>query len=237
MAITKRGLILGATALASAAVVITGAGIHLSDGQAFFKESPKELVDEVWQLIDHEYVDGSFNSLNWDDVRTTYLTRTYTDKEEAYTAVREMLEQLDDPYTRFMDPQEFSNMQIDTSGELTGVGIQITQEEETNEIVVVSPIAQTPAYEAGLLSGDIITAIDGQSTEGMELSDAVDLIRGPVDSQVQISVMREDESLEFELVRARIEIHPVEYSVESGPEGTIGYIRLTQFSANAAAEM
>ncbi len=237
MAITKRGLVLGSTALASAAVVITGTGIHLSDGQAFFKESPKELIDEVWQLIDHEYVDDSFNAVDWNDVRTSYLNRNYTDQEEAYTAVREMLEQLDDPYTRFMDPQEFSNMQIDTSGELTGVGIQITQEEETEEIVVVAPIEDTPAYEAGLLSGDVIRSIDGESTEGLELSDAVNLIRGPVDSTVTISITRDGEPRDFELTRARIEIHPVRYSVETSPEGTVGYIRLTQFSANASDEM
>jgi carboxyl-terminal processing protease len=237
MAITKRGVILSATALASAAVVVTGTGLHLDAGQAFFQESPKELIDEVWQLIDHEYVDESFNSLNWNEVRTSYLNRTYSNQEEAYTAVREMLEQLEDPYTRFMDPQEFSNMQVETSGELTGVGIQISQEEETKEIVVVSPIEDTPAYEAGLLSGDIITSIDGQSTEGMELSDAVNLIRGPVNSSVQITVKRDDNPLEFELTRARIEIHPVRYSVETSPEGSVGYIRLNQFSANAAAEM
>ena len=237
MAITKRGLILGATAFASAAIVITGTGIHLSDGQAFFKESPKELIDEVWQLIDHDYVDDSFNALDWNDVRTSYLNRTYTDQEEAYDAVREMLEQLEDPYTRFMDPQEFSNMQVDTSGELTGVGIQISQEEETDEILVVSPIEDTPAYEAGLLSGDVIVSIDGNSTEGMELSDAVNLIRGPVNSQVTLSVVRDGEPLDFELTRARIEIHPVRYSVETSAEGTVGYIRLTQFSANASDEM
>ncbi|MEM9944731.1 MAG: carboxyl-terminal processing protease CtpC [Cyanobacteria bacterium P01_D01_bin.36] len=237
MAITKRGFILGATALASAALVITGTGIHLSDGKAFFTESPKELVDEVWQLIDHEYVDDSFNALDWNSVRSDYLNRNYTDQEEAYVAVREMLEQLDDPYTRFMDPEEFRNMQIDTSGELTGVGIQISQEEETNEIVVVSPIEDTPAFEAGLLSGDIIEFIDGQSTEGMDLSDAVGLIRGPVNSSVTLSVSRDGEPLDFELSRARIEIHPVRYSVQTSEEGSIGYIRLTQFSANAAAEM
>ncbi|PZO50409.1 MAG: peptidase S41 [Phormidesmis priestleyi] len=236
MGITKRGLILGSTAFASATVVIVGTGLHWANGQAF-TESPKELVDEVWQLIDHEYVDSSFNSLDWDEVRTKYLNQNYTDQEEAYTAVREMLEQLEDPYTRFMDPQEFSNMQIDTSGELTGVGIQISQEEDTKKIVVVSPIEQTPAYEAGLLSGDVITSIDGESTEGMELSDAVNLIRGPVDSTVKLSVLREEKPLDFELTRARIEIHPVRYSVKTGPEGTVGYIRLTQFSANAAAEM
>ncbi len=236
MGITKRGLILGSTAFASAAIVIVGTSLHWANGQAF-TESPKELIDEVWQLIDHEYVDSSFNSLNWSEVRTQYLNRNYTDQEAAYTAVREMLGQLEDPYTRFMDPQEYKNMQIDTSGELTGVGIQISQEEETNAIVVVAPIEQTPAYEAGVLSGDVITFIDGQSTEGMELSDAVNLIRGPVNSKVRLSVLRNDKPLEFELTRARIEIHPVRYSVEAGPEGTVGYIRLTQFSSNAAAEM
>ena len=237
MVTTKRALILGTTAVASAAVAFAVIGIHRNATQAFFKESPKELVDEVWQLIDHEYVDDSFNSLDWNDVRTSYLNRNYTDQEEAYEAVREMLEQLDDPYTRFMDPQEFSNMQIDTQGELTGVGIQITQDEETDEIVVVAPIEETPAAEAGLLSGDVIKSIDGNSTEGMELSDAVNLIRGPVNSSVELSVTREERPLSFTLTRARIEIHPVKFSVESGPEGTVGYIRLTQFSANAAAEM
>ena len=237
MVTTKRALILGTTAVASAAVAFAVIGIHRNATQAFFKESPKELVDEVWQLIDHEYVDDSFNSLDWNDVRTSYLDRNYTNQEEAYEAVREMLEQLEDPYTRFMDPQEFSNMQIDTQGELTGVGIQISQDEETDEIVVVAPIEETPAAEAGLLSGDVIKSIDGNSTEGMDLSDAVNLIRGPVNSSVELSVAREERPLSFTLTRARIEIHPVKFSVESGPEGTVGYIRLTQFSANAAAEM
>lgn len=237
MVITKRGLILGTTAVASAAIAVAVIGVHRNTTQAFFKESPKELVDEVWQLIDHEYVDDTFNSLDWNDVRTSYLNRNYTNQEDAYEAVREMLEQLEDPYTRFMDPQEFSNMQIDTQGELTGVGIQISQDEETDEIEVVAPIEQTPAFEAGLLTGDIITAIDGQSTEGMDLSDAVNLIRGPVNSEVELSVSRDGEPISFTLTRARIEIHPVRFSVENSSEGTIGYIRLTQFSANAAAEM
>ncbi|MEM8806260.1 MAG: carboxyl-terminal processing protease CtpC [Cyanobacteria bacterium P01_G01_bin.38] len=237
MAIRKRGLVLGATTLASVALVVTGAGIHLSQGQAFFRESPKELIDEVWQLIDHEYVDETFNAQDWQAVRTDYLNREYDSSEDAYLAIREMLEQLEDPYTRFMDPQEFRNMQIDTSGELTGVGIQITQDEDTDEIVVVSPIEQTPAFEAGVRSGDIIRAIDGQSTEGMDLNDAVNLIRGPVNSEVDLTLERDEEPIDFTLTRARIEIHPVRYTYETGAEGGIGYIRLTQFSANATAEM
>lgn len=233
----KRGLVLGATALAVAAVAVTGAGIHLSQSKAFFQDSPKELVDEVWQLIDRNYVDGTFNQVDWQAVRMEYLEQTYNDREAAYDAVREMLEQLEDPYTRFMDPEEFRNMQIDTSGELTGVGIQISQEEETDEIVVVSPIEDTPAFEAGIRAQDIILSVDGESTEGMDLNDVVSRIRGPVNSDVSLTLKRGEETLELTLKRARIEIHPVRYSYEEGPEGGIGYIRLTQFSANAAAEM
>ena len=76
-------------------------------------------------------------------------------------------EQLEDPYTRFMDPKEFRNMQVDTSGEhLTGVGIQISQMRTLNEILVVAPIEDTPAFESGIRAQDVILAIDGESTEG-----------------------------------------------------------------------
>lgn len=238
MSMTKRGLVLGATAVAVTAVAVTGVGLHSSQGQAFFQESPKELIDEVWQLIDRNYVDGSFNQVDWRAVRQEYLGRAYSSREEAYDAIREMLEQLNDPYTRFMDPEEFRNMQIDTSGELTGVGIQLAQDEETKELVVVAPIEDTPAFEAGILARDVIVKIDGQSTDGMDTNTAVGLIRGPVGTDVNITVRRGDEELDYTLKRALIELHPVRYSLETEADGTkVGYIRLTQFSANAADEM
>lgn len=237
MAIAKRGLVVGATALAVAAVTVTGAGLHFSQSKAFFEESPKELIDEVWQLVDRTYVDATFNQVDWEAVRTEYLAAEYATREDAYDAIREMLELLEDPYTRFMDPQEFRNMQVDTSGELTGIGIQITQDEDSNEIVVVSPIEDTPAFDAGLRSQDVIIGIDGESTEGMDLNDAVSRIRGPIGSEVTITIRREGETLDFTIARARIEIHPVRYTVKASPAGQVGYIRLTQFSANAASEM
>lgn len=237
MAIAKRGLIVGATVVAVASVVVTGAGLRLSQGKAFFDDSPKEVIDEVWQLVDNTYVDATFNQVDWEEVRTEYLEKDYGSRDDAYEAIREMLALLDDPYTRFMDPQEFRNMQIDTSGELTGVGIQITQEEESDEIVVVAPIEDTPAFEAGLRSQDVIKAIDGESTDGMNLNDAVSRIRGRVGSDVTLTIDREGETIDFTLTRARIEIHPVRASIKDSPEGTIGYIRLTQFSGNAAQEM
>ena len=237
MVITKRGLILSATAVVLTAVTVTGAGIHLSQSQASFRQSPKELVDEVWQIIDKSYVDGTFNQVDWKAVRNDYLNRTYTSDEEAYKAIREMLKKLDDPYTRFMDPEEFRNMQIDTSGELTGVGIQLTQDEKTKKLVVISPIEDTPAFQAGILAKDIITKIDGKSTEGMDTTQAVNLIRGPINSQVTLTILRGNKEIDFKLKRAKIEIHPVRSSVNKSPMGDIGYIRLNQFSANAASEM
>jgi carboxyl-terminal processing protease len=136
-----------------------------------------------------------------------------------------------------MDPKEFKNMQIDTSGELTGVGIQLTKDEKTKKLVVVSPIEDTPAFKAGILSKDEITAIDGKSTEKMELEDAVNLIRGRAGTPVKITILRGSEKKEFNLVRAKIEIHPVKARVETTPIGKIGYIRLNQFSAQAGTEM
>ncbi|NJK28167.1 MAG: PDZ domain-containing protein [Coleofasciculaceae cyanobacterium SM2_3_26] len=237
MAMTPRGLVLGATVVMLSTVTLVGAGLHLK-GQAFFQDAPKELVDEVWQIIDKLYVDATFNQVDWRAIRAEYVeNRSYTNREEAYTAVREMLEKLEDPYTRFMDPDEFRNMQIDTSGELTGVGIQLSQDEETKELIVISPIEESPAFEAGVQAQDVILKIDGESTEGMDLSDAVERIRGQVGTSVVLTIRRGSEELEFEIVRALIEIHPVRYSYRSETNEKVGYIRLVQFSANAAEEM
>lgn len=236
MVITKRGLVLGATAVTLTTVALTGVGIH-SQGQAFFSESPKELVDEVWQIVDHQYVDGTFNQVDWQAVRKQYLSRSYTSKEEAYKAIRQMLEKLEDPYTRFMDPEEFKSMQVDTSGELTGIGIQIAQDEKTKKLTVIAPIEDTPAFNAGILAKDIITKINGKNTEGMDVNQAVSLIRGQPGTAVQLTILRDGQQKEFQIKRARIEIHPVRYSYQKSPTGGVGYIRLNQFSANAAAEM
>ena len=236
MVITKRGLVLSAAAVVLTAVTLANTGCS-SKSLASFRGSPKELIDEVWQIIDKSYVDGTFNQVDWKAVRNDYLNRTYTSDEEAFEAIREMLKKLDDPYTRFMNPEEFKNMQVETSGELTGVGIQLTQDEQTKKLVVISPIEDTPAFKAGIQSKDIITKIDGKSTDGMDTNQAVSLIRGQVNTEVTLTILRNSKELEFKLKRAKIEIHPVRHSVQKSSIGEVGYIRLNQFSANAASEM
>ncbi|BAB74199.1 carboxyl-terminal processing protease CtpC [Anabaena sp. FACHB-709] len=236
MVITKSRLVLGATAVTLSTIAVTSLGIH-SRGQALFKASPKELVDEVWQIVQRQYVDGTFNQVDWQAVRKEYLNKSYSNQQEAYKSIREMLKRLNDPYTRFMDPQEFKNMQVDTSGELTGIGITISQDEKTKQLVVIAPIEDTPAFKAGILAKDVILKIDGKSTKGMDTNQAVNLIRGTAGSQVTLTIQRNNQEKQFKIVRARIEIHPVRYSQKPTAVGKVGYIRLNQFSANASKEM
>lgn len=238
MVISKKGLVLGTTAVALATVAVTGAGIHLSQSQALINSGPKETIDEVWQIINHQYVDTSFNDTDWLKVRQEYVNNaSYGNKKDAYKAIREMLGKLDDPYTRFMNPEEFQNMRIDTSGELTGVGIQIAKDEETDQLVVISPIEDTPAFEAGILAQDIIVEIDGKDTTGMDVNDAVKLIRGERGTKVQLTIERNGATSDYDIVRERIEIHPVRASVKDTELGKIGYIRLTTFNEHAAKDM
>lgn len=232
----KHGILLGATAVMLSTAAVTSLSVH-SQTQAFFKESPKELVDEVWQIIDRQYVDGNFNQINWQTVRKEYLNRSYKNKEDAYKAIREMLEKLKDPYTRFMDPEEFKSMQVDTSGELTGIGITIAQDEKTKQLTVIAPIEDTPAAKVGLLAKDIILKINDKATQGMDVNQAVAMIKGQPGTQVKLTILRNGQQKEFQITRARIVLHPVRYSYQNSPTGGVGFIRLTNFSANAAAEM
>lgn len=238
MVTTKKGLVLGTTAVALSTVAVTGTGIHLSQSQALIQSGPKETVDEVWQIINHQYVDTSFNNTDWLKIRQEFVKdASYNNQEDAYKAIREMLGRLEDPYTRFMNPEEFQNMRIDTSGELTGVGIQIAKDEETDRLIVISPIEDTPAFEAGILAQDIIVKIDGQDTKGMDVNDAVKLIRGERGSQVTLTIERNGNESDYNIVRERIEIHPVRAHVRDTSIGKIGYIRLTTFNEHAAKDM
>lgn len=237
MAKLSNKLLLFATVTLVAGVGLLMVELGRSRQQAFFQSNPEELVDEVWHIIDNDYVDQTYNQVDWQQVRREYLEREYSDPQQAYKAIRTMLEKLGDPYTRFMDPDEYKNMQIDTSGELTGVGLQLTQDEKTKELVVVSPIEDTPAYTAGIRSRDVIIAIDGADARTMDMEAAVKLIRGPVNSKVTLTVRRDRQELTFNLIRKRIEIHPVRYSFRQEGSTALGYIRLNQFNANATTEM
>ena len=203
-------------------------------------DSPKEVIDQVWQIVYRDYLDssGDYDEKSWRQLRSKLLKKSFAGNAESYEAIRGMLASLNDPYTRFLDPKQFKEMRIDTSGELMGVGIQLSLDTKTKELVVVSPIEGTPASRAGVLSKDVIVSIDGNSTKGMSTEDAVKLIRGPEGSEVVLGLRRGNKVLDVPLTRARIEINAVTYRLnKTQDQRKIGYIRLKQFNANAAKEM
>jgi carboxyl-terminal processing protease len=206
-------------------------------GQAALKDSPKVVLDEAWQIVNRDYVDGSFNKTNWQEVRQQLLSRNYTSKDEAYKALRSALGKLDDPYTRFMDVKQYEALSNQTSGELSGVGIRLEVDEKTKVLTVVEPIENSPAMRAGVQSGDLILAIDGKATKGMTVEDASNLIRGQAGSKVQLKIGRQEKELALILTRARIELPTVRYTVKTEGKRQIGYIRLNEFSSHAADQM
>ncbi len=226
----------GGAVVATAAVTLFVPG--MSRVRAALQDSPKTVIDEAWQIVNREYVDGTFNQTDWQDVRKSLLSKNYTSREQAYAALRSALEKLNDPYTRFMDPKQYEALSNQTSGELSGVGIRLEVNTQTKILTVVEPIENSPALKAGIQSGDQILAIDGKVTKGMTVEDASNLIRGDVGTKVKLEIARQGkDNTTIALTRARIELPTVRYTLKQDDSKRIGYIRLNEFSAHAAEQM
>lgn len=165
------------------------------------------------------------------------VKRTYVEdvkiKDLIYGAIKGMMSSLD-PHSGFMSPDAYKEMQVDTKGEFGGLGIQIGIKDSA--LTVIAPIEDTPAYKAGIKSGDRIIKIGDQGTKDMSLMDAVNKMRGPKDTTVSLTIMREGwkEPQIFSLKRDIIKIKSVKYrKLDSG----IGYIKITQFQEQTAADL
>ena len=141
------------------------------------------------------------------------------------SAVNGMLSSLD-PHSSFLNAKDYQDMQVQTRGEFFGLGIEVTMENEL--IKVISPIDDTPAAKAGVLAGDIITHLDGEQVQGLTLREAVEKMRGPANSSITLTIMREgvDEPLKITVIRDVIRVQSVKHRVEDD----IGYIRIASFS-------
>lgn len=232
-----KAVLCGGAVAATAALYLFGPG--LGRVRAALQDSPKAVLDEAWQIVNREYVDGSFNRVNWQAERQTLLDKNYSSRQEAYTALRKTLEKLNDPYTRFMDPKQYEALTNQTSGEVSGVGIRLEVNDQSKLLTVVEPIDNSPASRAGIQSGDHILSINGKPTKGMTVEDASNLIRGEVGTKVSLEIRREtgQGSFTVSLMRARIELPTVRYSVKQDGKNRVGYIRLNEFSAHAADQM
>ncbi|MDA0266255.1 MAG: S41 family peptidase [Cyanobacteria bacterium] len=205
---------------------------------ATWQDSPKVVLDEAWQIVEDTYVDPSFNQVDWLTERQTLLGQEYTSQEAAYAALEEMLAKLDDPYTRFMTPEEFRAFSNQTDGQLVGVGIQLTLDPETQALTVVQPIEDSPAMAADIQPGDRIVQINGTSTRDITVEAAADQIRGETGTTVDLLIQRHDTApFTVTLSRARIDVPVVHSALRESDGQPIGYIRLSEFNGQSAEQM
>jgi carboxyl-terminal processing protease len=158
-------------------------------------------------------------------VRADYVEKP-DDSQLVESAINGMLAGLD-PHSSYMDPKSFRDMQVQTRGEFGGLGIEVTMEDGL--VKVVAPIDDTPAAKAGVMANDIITKLDDDQVQGLTLNQAVDKMRGPVNTKIKLTIMRKgvDKPIEVSIMRDVIRVK----SVRSHPEGEdVGYIRITQFN-------
>ncbi len=174
-----------------------------------------DLFGEVLEKINKEYVD-EFNQ-----------------SESMDSAINGLLQSLD-PYSSYMSPKIFDEMQTETSGEFGGLGIEVSM--EAGVVKVISPIDDTPASRAGLKAGDYIVKINDVQVQGKSLSEAVDLMRGPVGSGIELTVRRrgEKKALTFNIIREVIQVQSVKSEIINE---SIGYIRLTSFNDNSSEQI
>ena len=184
-----------------------------SDNSEIYKKI--DLFGEVLEKINDEYVDEIDQSQSMD------------------AAINGLLQSLD-PYSAYMTPESFKSMQTETSGEFGGLGIEVGM--EAGVVKVISPIDNTPASKAGLKAGDYIVKINDTQVQGKSLTEAVELMRGPVGSNIEITVRRrgEKKALIFNITREIIEVQSVKFELL---ENNIGYIRLTSFNENSSSQV
>jgi carboxyl-terminal processing protease len=174
--------------------------------------------------------DDAYRQLNlfgdvFERVRADYVEKP-DDSKLIESAISGMLAGLD-PHSSYMDPKSFKDMQVETSGEFGGLGIEVTIEDGL--IKVVTPIDETPAAKAGILANDLIVKLDDDQVQGMTLNQAVEKMRGPVSTKVKLTIMRkgQDKPIEVSLTREVIRVRSVRSQLEGDD---VGYIRMTQFT-------
>ncbi|HTP37365.1 MAG TPA: S41 family peptidase [Methyloceanibacter sp.] len=165
-------------------------------------------------------------------VRSDYVEKP-DDSKLIEAAINGMLTALD-PHSAYLNPKHFRDMQVQTRGEFGGLGIEVTM--ENGVVKVVSPIEDTPAAKAGIMSGDLITALDKEQIQGLTLQEAVEKMRGPVNSPITLTIVRKgvEDPFDVKVTRDVIHINPVKYNAEGDD---VGYIRITTFNEQTTANL
>lgn len=218
--------------------IVTTLSLGYANLPAFAFTEQQKLVMEVWRIVNRAYLDETFNHQNWWFTREKALKHPLNTWQDAYKEAQVMLQKLDDPYTRFLPPEQYQSLQTNTSGELLGVGLQISKDDSNKHLRVIAPIVGSPAERAGLIPRDKILAINGVPTQSFSLDEAAARMRGPAGTIVTLEIERvEIEPFEINLTRERINLNPVFSDLRSVGRHKIGYVRLGQFNGNAVEDL
>jgi carboxyl-terminal processing protease len=193
-------------------------GYVLGGGLQRHSDDGLPVVDEAWNVIVDNYVEP-------DSINTDNMSRS---------AIRGMMAALNDPYSAYLEADTYQLFQSDLRGTFEGIGAQINLNKE-GQPQIVAPLENSPAQKAGIKTGDIILAVDGQSTAGKSLTEVVLEIRGPAGTTVRLTILHQGETapVDIEVVRARIETDTVSYEMK----GDIGYLKISQFDTTTNDEV
>ena len=219
----RRGLAL-TLALLLLLIAPAGTALALSDAQ--------QLVVEAWRLVNQSYVDPQrFEQVHWKRLRQRALEQPIDSSAAAYGAIETMLAPLGDPYTRLLRPADYSDLQSNTQGTVSGVGLQLGLRSPDQKVVVIAPLDGSPAAEAGITSGMMVLAVNGRPSDQLGLEGTASDLRGPSGSEVLVKL--EDPSgrvLELSLERRQVDLRPVRSKRLRSGSHTLGYLRITQFA-------
>jgi len=211
------GNIIVALLLLASLVLSFGTGCALGGGIPPGPSQGLDVIEQAWNIIFHDYVDK-------DRLSTSRLSQA---------AIEGMVEALDDPYTSYLNAEDYQLSSTSLEGEFGGIGAHVTVED--GQITIIAPIADSPAEKAGIRAGDIILEVDSQSTSEMSLAEAVLKIRGPEGTPVRLLILHQGdtEPEEIEIIRAEIELPSVHFEMRED----IAYINITHFSKRTNEEL
>ena len=192
----------------------------------------QQLVVESWKLVNQSYVDpGRFDQIHWRRLRQKALEGSIQTSNEAYNAIDAMLAPIGDPYTRLLRPTDYNAMKASNKGNLSGVGLQLGHRREDERVVVIAPLEGSPAADAGITSGTLVCAVNGESTDSLGLEATAARLRGDIGTQVVLLLQTPTGAeQEVTLERRHVDLRPVRTRRLRSDTHTLGYLRITQFS-------
>ena len=212
-------------------VAVLAAVLLLQPPLALALNDAQQLVVDAWRLVNQSYVDpDQLEQLHWRQQRQQTLERPVNTSVQAYEAIEAMLATLGDPYTRLLRPEEFAALRQSNEGTVSGVGLQLGLR-HGDQVVVIAPLADSPAAEAQITSGTEVLTIDWQSTESLRLERAAALLRGPAGSEVEIRLRDKSGAIrDVRLTRRKVDLLPVRVRRLRVQGHDLGYMRISQFS-------